>query len=147
MPPYFSFNIDAECAGSWSRAGTITTPHGTIQTPIFMPVGTQATVKSVSPEELKAAGAQIILGNTYHLMLRPGSVLIESFGGLHSFMHWDGPILTDSGGFQVWSLGHLRKLTEDGVTFKSHLDGSLHTLTPERVMQIEAELGSDIILP
>lgn len=146
MPP-FSFTIEAECPDSWARAGTIQTPHGSIPTPIFMPVGTQATVKSVSPEELHAAGAAIILSNTYHLMLRPGSTLIHEFGGLHSFMHWDGPILTDSGGFQVWSLGHLRKLTEEGVTFKSHLDGSAHTLTPERVMQIEAELGADIILP
>jgi len=146
MPP-FSFTIEAECPDSWARAGTIQTPHGSIPTPIFMPVGTQATVKSVSPEELHAAGAAIILSNTYHLMLRPGSSLIHEFGGLHSFMHWDGPILTDSGGFQVWSLGHLRKLTEEGVTFKSHLDGSAHTLTPERVMQIEAELGADIILP
>jgi queuine tRNA-ribosyltransferase len=143
----FHFTIDAECPDSWARAGTISTPHGTILTPIFMPVGTQATVKSVSPEELRAAGAQIILANTYHLMLRPGSSLVAEFGGLHSFMHWDGPILTDSGGFQVWSLGHLRKLNEDGVTFKSHLDGSYHVLTPERVMEIEAELGSDIILP
>jgi len=146
MPP-FSFTIDAECPDTWARAGTIQTPHGTIQTPIFMPVGTQATVKSVAPEELHAVGTQIILSNTYHLMLRPGSELVAEFGGLHSFMHWDGPILTDSGGFQVWSLGHLRKLSEDGVTFKSHLDGSAHILTPERVMQIEAELGADIILP
>lgn len=143
----FTFTINAECSDTWARAGTIQTPHGTIHTPIFMPVGTQATVKSVSPEELHAVGAQIILANTYHLMLRPGSQLIASFGGLHSFMHWDGPILTDSGGFQVWSLGHLRKLSEDAVTFKSHLDGSPHTLTPERVMQIEAELGADLILP
>jgi len=143
----FSFTLDAECPDTWARAGTLQTPHGTIQTPIFMPVGTQATVKSVSPEELHTTGAQIILANTYHLMLRPGSELVADFGGLHSFMHWDGPILTDSGGFQVWSLGHLRKLSEDGVTFKSHLDGSAHTLTPERVMRIEAELGADIILP
>jgi queuine tRNA-ribosyltransferase len=143
----FSFTIDAECAETQARAGTITTPHGTIRTPIFMPVGTQATVKSVSPEELHAAGAQIILANTYHLMLRPGSALVKAFGGLHEFMHWDGPILTDSGGFQVWSLGHLRKLDEEGVTFKSHLDGATLLLTPERVMQIEAELGADIILP
>jgi queuine tRNA-ribosyltransferase len=148
MPPSsFSFVIDAECPGSWARAGTIQTPHGTIRTPIFMPVGTQATVKSVSPEELRTAGAQIILANTYHLMLRPGSELIASFGGLHSFMHWDGPILTDSGGFQVFSLGHLRKLSEEGAAFKSHLDGSPHLLTPESVMRIEAELGSDIVLP
>lgn len=143
----FSFTIDAECADTWARAGTIATPHGTISTPIFMPVGTQATVKSVSPEELRAAGASIILANTYHLMLRPGSQLIDSFGGLHNFMHWDGPILTDSGGFQVWSLAHMRTMNEEGVVFRSHLDGSQHTLTPERVMQIEAELGSDIILP
>lgn len=147
MSSFFNFTIDAECPDTWARAGTIQTPHGTIQTPIFMPVGTQATVKSVSPEELHEAKAQIILANTYHLMLRPGSQLIADFGGLHSFMHWDGPILTDSGGFQVWSLGHMRKLNEDGVVFKSHIDGSLHTLTPERVMQIEAEIGADIVLP
>jgi queuine tRNA-ribosyltransferase len=146
MPP-FSFSIDAECPATWARACTIQTPHGVIQTPIFMPVGTQASVKSVSPEELHEAGATIILANTYHLMLRPGSPLIAELGGLHTFMHWDGPILTDSGGFQVWSLGHLRKLSEEGALFKSHLDGSLHQLTPERVMQIEAELGADIILP
>lgn len=146
MPP-FSFTIDTACPETWARAGTIQTPHGSIATPIFMPVGTQATVKSVSPEELHAAGATIILANTYHLMLRPGSKLISDFGGLHSFMHWDSPILTDSGGFQVFSLGHLRKLSEEGATFKSHLDGSTHLLTPESVMQIEAELGADIILP
>src|SRR5947209_9632076 len=143
----FSFSIDAECPSSWARACTIQTPHGAISTPIFMPVGTQASVKSVSPEELREAGAQIILANTYHLMLRPGSSLIAEFGGLHDFMHWDGPILTDSGGFQVFSLGHLRKLSEEGATFKSHLDGSAHLLTPESVMRIEAELGADIILP
>ncbi|GCF07483.1 tRNA guanosine(34) transglycosylase Tgt [Dictyobacter arantiisoli] len=143
----FNFTIDAESSETWARAGTIQTPHGTIETPIFMPVGTQATVKSVSPEELHGVGAQIILANTYHLMLRPGSALIDSFGGLHSFMNWQGPILTDSGGFQVWSLAHNRKLNEDGVVFKSHLDGSSHALTPERVMQIEAELGADIVLP
>jgi len=143
----FTFTIDAECPDSWARAGTIQTPHGTISTPIFMPVGTQATVKSVSPEELREAGVHIILANTYHLMLRPGSGLIAELGGLHSFTHWDGPILTDSGGFQVFSLGHLRKLSEDGAAFKSHLDGSAHMLTPESVMQIEAELGADIILP
>src|SRR5207302_10295409 len=125
MPP-ISFTIEAECPASWARAGTIQTPHGAIQTPIFMPVGTQASVKSVSPEELREAGAQIILANTYHLMLRPGSRLIAGFGGLHNFMHWDGPILTDSGGFQVFSLGHLRELSEEGAAFKSHLDGSPH---------------------
>ncbi len=147
MPPFFSFRVDAECGETWARAGTIQTPHGSVRTPIFMPVGTQATVKSVSPEELRAAGVQIILANTYHLMLRPGSELIDSLGGLHSFMHWDGPILTDSGGFQVFSLGHLRKLSEEGAVFKSHLDGSSQVLTPESVMRIEAELGADIILP
>jgi len=145
--PAFSFIIEAQCPHSRARAGTVLTPHGAIPTPIFMPVGTQATVKSVSPEELRAVGAAIILANTYHLMLRPGSPLIHTFGGLHSFMHWDGPILTDSGGFQVFSLGHLRKLGEEGAAFKSHLDGSAHLLTPESVMRIEAELGADIILP
>lgn len=143
----FSFTIDAECPQSWARAGTIKTPHGSILTPIFMPVGTQATVKSISPEELREAGATIILANTYHLALRPGPQLIAGLGGLHQFMHWDSPILTDSGGFQVFSLGHLRKLNEEGVAFKSHLDGSLHQLTPENVMQIESELGADLILP
>src|SRR5215471_9345813 len=145
--PAFSFTIEARCPETWARAGTIQTPHGEILTPIFMPVGTQASVKSVSPEELREAGATIILANTYHLLLRPGSKLISVLGGLHNFMHWDGPILTDSGGFQVFSLGHLRKLSEEGATFKSHLDGSTHLLTPEGVMQVEAELGSDIILP
>jgi len=145
--PAFSFTIEAECPRSWARAGTVLTPHGAIPTPIFMPVGTQATVKSVSPEELRAAGAAIILANTYHLMLRPGSQLIHEFGSLHGFMRWDGPILTDSGGFQVFSLGHLRKLSEEGAAFKSHLDGSPHLLTPESVMRIEYELGADIILP
>src|SRR5260370_42586622 len=143
----FSFTIEAQCSESWARAGTIHTAHGSVQTPIFMPVGTQATVKSVSPEELREAGAAIILANTYHLMLRPGYQLIADFGGMHQFIRWDGPILTDSGGFQVFSLGHLRKLSEEGVTFKSHLDGSAHLLTPENVMQIEFELGADIILP
>jgi queuine tRNA-ribosyltransferase len=147
MSSFFSFTIDAESPETWARAGTISTPHGTIHTPIFMPVGTQATVKSLSPEELRDAGVQIMLANTYHLMLRPGSELIDAFGGLHSFMHWDGPILTDSGGFQVFSLGHLRKLSEEGATFRSHLDGSPHLLTPESVMRIEAELGADIVLP
>jgi queuine tRNA-ribosyltransferase len=145
--PVFSFTIETECSETWARTGIIQTPHGEITTPIFMPVGTQASVKSVSPEELHKAGASIILSNTYHLMLRPGSQLICDLGGLHQFMHWDGPILTDSGGFQVFSLGHLRKLSEEGATFKSHLDGSIHLLTPESVMQVEAELGADIILP
>ncbi len=147
MSSYFSFTVEAECAETWARACTIQTPHGAIRTPIYMPVGTQASVKALSPEELHAAGAQIILANTYHLMLRPGSALIDELGGLHSFMGWDKPIMTDSGGFQVFSLGHLRQLSEEGAAFRSHLDGSPHLLTPESVMRIESELGADIILP
>lgn len=132
---------------SGARRGVIHTPHGEIQTPIFMPVGTQATVKSMTPEELKEeVKAQIILSNTYHLYLRPGSKLVKEAGGLHKFMNWDRPILTDSGGFQVFSLGALRTITEEGVTFKSHLDGSEHFLSPEKVMEIENDLGSDIMM-
>src|SRR6266487_37211 len=142
----FSFTIEAECAETWARAGTISTPHGVIPTPLL-----HATLRAKrflpSPEELQEAGVAILLANTYHLMLRPGSQLISDFGGLHTFMHWDGPILTDSGGFQVFSLDHLRKLSEEGAAFKSHLDGSTYLLTPESVMRIEAELGADIILP
>src|SRR6266404_1938517 len=142
----FSFTIDAECPETWARAGTIKTPHGTIQTPIFMPVGTQATVKSVSPEELREAGATIILANTYHLMLRPGSQLIADFGGLHGFMGWDGPILTDSGGFQIFSLGHMTKVTEQEAVFRSHIDGRLLAISPERAVAIQEALGSDIAM-
>ncbi len=132
---------------SGARRGVIHTPHGEIQTPIFMPVGTQATVKSMTPEELKEeVKAQIILSNTYHLYLRPGNKLVKEAGGLHKFMNWDRPILTDSGGFQVFSLGALRTITEEGVTFKSHLDGSEHFLSPEKVMEIENDLGSDIMM-
>ena len=129
-----------------ARRGVIHTPHGDIQTPVFMPVGTQATVKSMTPEELKEIEAQIILSNTYHLYLRPGSKLVREAGGLHKFMKWDRPILTDSGGFQVFSLGDLRTISEEGVEFKSHLDGSKHLFTPERVMEIEEDLGADIIM-
>jgi queuine tRNA-ribosyltransferase len=129
-----------------ARAGTLSTPHGDISTPVFMPVGTQATVKSVSPGELKDLNAQIILSNTYHLYLRPGAELVEEFGGLHRFMGWDRPILTDSGGFQVFSLSHNNKIDDDGVTFKSHLDGSTHRFTPEMVMRVEEQLGADIIM-
>src|SRR5438270_10211645 len=146
MTSSFSFTIDSECPGTWARAGTIRTPHGSIRTPIFMPVGTQGTVKSVSPEELRAAGAQIILANTYHLMLRPGSELVASLGGLHSFMHWDGPILTDSGGFQVFSLGHLRKLSEEGAAFNSLLAGPWQVRRLERVVGVEADGGAGIFL-
>ena len=132
---------------SGARRGVVHTPHGDIQTPIFMPVGTQATVKSMTPEELKEdVKAQIILANTYHLYLRPGHDLVKEAGGLHKFMNWDKPILTDSGGFQVFSLSGLRKITEEGVKFSSHLDGSKHLFTPEKVMEIEESLGADIIM-
>ena len=132
---------------SGARRGVVHTPHGDIQTPIFMPVGTQATVKAMSPEELKdEVKAQIILANTYHLYFRPGHELIKEASGLHKFMNWDRPILTDSGGFQVFSLSGLRKITEEGVTFNSHLDGSKHLFTPEKVMEIEEALGADIIM-
>ena len=129
-----------------ARAGVFTTTHGQIETPVFMPVGTLATVKALSPEELKAAGAQIILGNTYHLYLRPGCEVIDRFDGLHRFMHWDKPILTDSGGFQVFSLAKLRKLTEEGYAFQSHIDGSRHLLTPEKSIEVQICLDSDIIM-
>ena len=132
---------------SGARRGVVHTPHGDIQTPVFMPVGTQATVKSMTPEELKdEVNAQIILANTYHLYMRPGHELIKEAGGLHKFMNWDRPILTDSGGFQVFSLSGLRKITEEGVQFNSHLDGSKHMFTPEKVMEIEEALGADIIM-
>ena len=132
---------------SGARRGVVHTPHGDIQTPIFMPVGTLATVKAMSPEELKNdVKAQIILSNTYHLYLRPGHDLVKEAGGLHKFMNWDRPILTDSGGFQVFSLSGLRKITEEGVKFNSHLDGSKHMFTPEKVMEIEEALGADIIM-
>ena len=129
-----------------ARRGVIHTPHGDIQTPIFMPVGTQATVKSMTPEELEENGAQIILGNTYHLHFRPGDEIVKEAGGLHKFMKWDKPILTDSGGFQVFSLSALRKINEKGVELTSELDGSKHLFTPESVMQIEENLGADIIM-
>ncbi len=129
-----------------ARTGAITTPRGTIRTPAFMPVGTAATVKAMMPESVAATGADILLGNTYHLMLRPTAERIDRLGGLHKFMNWSKPILTDSGGFQVMSLADLRKLTETGVTFKSHIDGSRHELTPERSMEIQRLLGSDIVM-
>ena len=134
------------CPRTGARAGILTTPHAVIETPVFMPVGTQATVKALTQQELKALGARIILGNTYHLALRPGSELIRTAGGLHRFMGWDGAILTDSGGYQVFSLTDLRKITEEGVTFRSHIDGSAHLFTPERVMEIQHDLGADIIM-
>lgn len=140
------YELIKECKQTGARLGRLHTPHGIIETPIFMPVGTQATVKAMTPEELKDMEAQIILSNTYHLYLRPGHELVAEAGGLHKFMNWDRPILTDSGGFQVFSLGELRKITEDGVTFQSHLDGSRHFLSPEKVMEIENALGADIIM-
>lgn len=129
-----------------ARVGVIHTPHGDIKTPVFMPVGTKATVKAMSPEELKDLDAQIILGNTYHLFLRPGDDLIKKAGGLHKFMNWDRPILTDSGGFQVFSLGHINDIKEEGVTFKSHIDGSNQFISPEKSIEIQQNLGSDIMM-
>ena len=142
----FNFNVIAQSSDSRARAGVIQTDHGVIETPVFMPVGTLGTVKSLSPEELKDAGARIILGNTYHLYLRPGCEVIDQFEGLHRFMHWDRPILTDSGGFQVFSLARLAKLSEAGVTFQSHIDGSKHLLSPEKAIEIQTCLGSDIMM-
>jgi queuine tRNA-ribosyltransferase len=129
-----------------ARAGIFSTPHGDILTPVFAPVGTQATVKAVSPAQLKETGASLVLANTYHLYLRPGADLVADHGGLHSFMQWDGPMLTDSGGFQVFSLSDTRKVDEEGVTFKSHIDGSTHRLTPELSIAVQEKLGADIIM-
>ena len=140
------FSFDLRATDGRARTGTISTPRGEIRTPAFMPVGTAATVKAMLPESVAATGADILLGNTYHLMLRPTAERIDRLGGLHRFMNWDKPILTDSGGFQVMSLAGLRKLTEEGVTFKSHIDGSKHALTPERSMEIQRLLGSDIVM-
>lgn len=129
-----------------ARRGTLQTSHGSIETPFFMPIATKGSVKAVTPEELRALGAQIILSNTYHLLLRPGMEVMKAAGGLHAFMKWDGPILTDSGGYQVFSLSRLRTITDDGVTFQSHLDGSKHSLTPERSIAIQETIGSDIMM-
>jgi len=142
MSAPFSFRLLATDGAA--RRGEFTTPHGAVQTPAFLPVGTQATVKGIAPEGVRATGAEIVLGNTYHLMLRPGAERIAALGGLHKFMNWPLPILTDSGGFQVMSLSELRKLSEDGVTFRSHLDGAVVKLTPERAIEIQALLGADI---
>ncbi len=140
------FSFDLKATDGKARSGVINTPRGEVRTPAFMPVGTAATVKAMLPESVRATGADILLGNTYHLMLRPTAERIARLGGLHKFMNWDRPILTDSGGFQVMSLAGLRKLTETGVTFKSHIDGSSHELTPERSMEIQRLLGSDIVM-
>ena len=142
--PRFSFNISATDGAA--RTGAISMLRGDIRTPAFMPVGTAATVKAMKPADVRAAGADIILGNTYHLMLRPGAERMARLGGLHNFMGWERPILTDSGGYQVMSLSELRKMSEEGVSFKSHLDGSAHMLTPERSMEIQRLLGSDIVM-
>ncbi|MEZ5685829.1 MAG: tRNA guanosine(34) transglycosylase Tgt [Paracoccaceae bacterium] len=144
MSQKFSFALHATDGAA--RTGVISTPRGEIRTPAFMPVGTAATVKAMMPESVRATGADIILGNTYHLMLRPTAERIARLGGLHKFMNWERPILTDSGGFQVMSLASLRKLTEEGVRFSSHIDGSKHMLTPERSMEIQKLLGSDIVM-
>ncbi len=144
MTERFGFQLNATDGAA--RTGVISTPRGEIRTPAFMPVGTAATVKAMMPESVAATGADILLGNTYHLMLRPGAERIARLGGLHKFMNWSKPILTDSGGFQVMSLAELRKLTEEGVTFRSHVDGSKHELTPERSMEIQRLLGSDIVM-
>ena len=142
----FNFEIISASKTTKARAGLLQTAHGAVETPVFMPVGTLATVKSLTPEELLDCGTQIILGNTYHLYLRPGCEVIRRFSGLHGFMHWDRPILTDSGGFQVFSLAKLRKINEEGVIFQSHIDGSEHILTPEKSIEIQISLGSDIIM-
>ncbi len=142
MVDEFSFRLTAQDGAA--RAGEITTPHGIVRTPAFMPVGTGATVKAMFPEDVKASGADIILANTYHLMLRPGAERIARLGGLHKFMHWEGPILTDSGGFQVMSLAKLRRIDEGGVIFQSHVDGATVALSPERAIEVQCLLGSDI---
>lgn len=142
----FSYEVIKTCPHTGARAGILHTPHGDIETPIFMPVGTQATVKGLRPEDLHEMGAQIILSNTYHLFLRPGEDIVKKAGGLHKFMNWNKPILTDSGGFQVFSLSDLRKVTDDGVEFRSHLSGEKFFITPEKDMQIQNDLGADIIM-
>ncbi len=142
----FDFELLHKEKSTNARHGIINTPHGKIETPIFMPVGTQATVKAMTPDELKEIGSKIILSNTYHLYLRPGADLIAKAGGLHEFMNWDKPILTDSGGFQVFSLSDLREIKEEGVYFQSHLDGSKHFISPEKAIQIQHKLGADIIM-
>jgi queuine tRNA-ribosyltransferase len=140
------FQFILEATDGAARAGVFNTRHGPLRTPVFAPVGTQGTVKGVTPHQLRALGATLVLANTYHLYLRPGDEVIRHLGGLHEFMAWPGPILTDSGGFQVWSLSDINKITDDGVTFRSHLDGSLHHLTPEKSVAIQQNLGADIIM-
>ena len=140
------FTILKKDVASNARLGRLITTHGEVETPCFMPVGTQGTVKAMLPRDLRDIGCQILLGNTYHLYLRPGHEVIRALGGLHRFMGWDGPILTDSGGYQVFSLGAMRKISEEGAQFQSHLDGSSHLLTPEKAVEIQEALGSDIAM-
>ena len=142
-----SFTIVKSCPATEARAGVLSTPHGTVPTPVFLPVGSQGAVKTLTPDDLKAIGVTIILGNAYHLYLRPGIDVIEKVGGLHQLMSWEEPILTDSGGYQVFSLVSLRRVTDEGVTFRSHVDGSEHLFTPELVIQLQEKLGGDIIMP
>src|SRR5580692_9516351 len=144
MPEPFAFRLTATDGAA--RTGEMTTPHGVVRTPAFMPVGTQAAIKGVHHDDVRAAGADILLANTYHLMLRPGAERIAALGGLHTFMRWPHPILTDSGGFQVMSLSALRKVEEAGVTFRSHIDGAMVELTPERAIEVQNLLGSDIAM-
>lgn len=140
------FDFEVLARDGAARSGRFVLPHGVVRTPAFMPVGTQATVKTLAPEEVAAAGAEIVLANTYHLFLRPGAEVVQGLGGLHRFMNWDRPVLTDSGGFQVFSLAHINEVRDDGVVFQSHIDGSRHLFTPERVMEIERALGADVIM-
>ena len=147
MPDSVStFRLVVTCPGNGARAGELVTPHGVVPTPVFLPVGSQGTVKALTPEEVRDAGLTMLLANTYHLYLRPGVSAIERMGGLHKFMAWDGAILTDSGGYQVFSLAGLRTVSDDGVVFRSHIDGSEHSLTPEQVVQYQESLGADIAM-
>ncbi len=146
LPAGFTFELLHVDAGSQARRSTFGTPHGEVQLPAFMPVGTQATVKGLEIEQLRATGAEMILSNTYHLALRPGERIVEELGGLHGFMGWNGPILTDSGGFQLFSLAAIVKISEDGAEFRSHLDGDLVQLTPERAVAIQESLGADVAM-
>ncbi|MCK4362129.1 MAG: tRNA guanosine(34) transglycosylase Tgt [Dehalococcoidia bacterium] len=141
-----SFEVTESCPSTGARAGMLTTPHGVVPTPAFIPVGSQATVKSLTPQEISALGTKIVMGNTYHLYLRPGIAIIQKLGGLHRFMSWTGPLLTDSGGYQVFSLAHLRQVSDEGVLFRSHIDGSEHFITPELSIQFQEALGADIIM-
>ena len=142
----FKYEVIKVCKQSGARVGRFTTPHGVIETPVFMPVGTNATVKALTPKNVEDAKASIVLANTYHLYLRPGAELVEKAGGLHNFMNWHKPILTDSGGFQVFSLSKMRKITQEGVTFSSYIDGSRHFMGPEESIAVQNKLGGDIIM-